>query len=160
MIILGKNGHNRKVPCHADHVDIWSLLQKYLLKVPPLNYALVGRWILRLPRGVLALYDCDNAANTRGDVHRLMFHHLIGAVAFVPLMPNATAWVPVSPLKVGLLAGLSTPFARSSFAAGIGLGFAASRTPRPWLACLLSLLTHLAYGGGLYIQPLMMSARR
>lgn len=29
-------------------MDIWSLLQKYLLKVPPLNYALVGRWILWL----------------------------------------------------------------------------------------------------------------
>lgn len=23
-------------------MDLWSLLQKYLLKVPPLNYALVG----------------------------------------------------------------------------------------------------------------------
>lgn len=26
-------------------MDLWSFGQKYLLKLPPLNYALVGRWI-------------------------------------------------------------------------------------------------------------------
>ncbi|MGC0862086.1 DUF2938 family protein, partial [Pantoea agglomerans] len=29
-------------------MDLWSLCQKLILKIPPLNYALVGRWILWL----------------------------------------------------------------------------------------------------------------
>ena len=74
-------------------------------------------------------------------------------------MLNATAWFSEPSLKVGLLTGLSTLFAPFIILQpALGFGFAASRTPRPWLARLLSLLTHLAYGGGLYISALMMSA--
>ena len=32
-------------------MDGWSMCQKKLLRVPPLNYGLVGRWPLWLPRG-------------------------------------------------------------------------------------------------------------
>jgi len=39
----------------------------------------------------------------------------------------------------------------------LGFGIAASRTPRPWLAGLFSVLTHLAYGVGLYITARVMS---
>ncbi|MDF5305394.1 DUF2938 family protein, partial [Vibrio parahaemolyticus] len=33
----------------------------------------------------------------------------------------------------------------------LGFGFAASKTPTPWKARLLSTLAHLAYGLGLFI---------
>ncbi|MFO3735712.1 DUF2938 domain-containing protein [Raoultella ornithinolytica] len=142
-------------------MDIWSLLQKYLLKAPPLNYALVGRWILWLPRGKYWHYTIATTPRIQGEMFTgWMFHYLIGVVfAFVPLMLNATAWFSEPSLKVGLLAGLSTLFAPFIILQpALGFGFAASRTPRPWLARLLSLLTHLAYGGGLYVSALMMSA--
>ncbi len=32
-------------------MDLWSLFQKHMLKIAPLNYALVGRWALWLWRG-------------------------------------------------------------------------------------------------------------
>jgi Protein of unknown function (DUF2938). len=32
-------------------MDLWSLFQKHILKIAPLNYALVGRWALWLSRG-------------------------------------------------------------------------------------------------------------
>lgn len=31
-------------------MDLWSLFQKHIVGIAPLNYALVGRWILWLPR--------------------------------------------------------------------------------------------------------------
>ncbi|MCW9461520.1 DUF2938 family protein [Klebsiella michiganensis] len=40
----------------------------------------------------------------------------------------------------------------------LGFGIAASQTPRPWLARLLSVLTHLAWGFGLYIAALAIRA--
>lgn len=32
-------------------MDLWSLFQKHILKIAPLNYALVGRWALWLSLG-------------------------------------------------------------------------------------------------------------
>ncbi|WP_277756165.1 DUF2938 family protein [Rosenbergiella epipactidis] len=49
---------------------------------------------------------------------------------------------------VGLLT-LFVPFVIMQPAFGFGL--AASHTPRPWLARILGLCTHLMYGAGLYI---------
>lgn len=60
-------------------------------------------------------------------------------------------------LSTGLLAGLLTLFAPFLILQpALGFGIAASRTPRPWLARLLSVLTHLAYGVGLYIAACVM----
>ncbi|HAT1619885.1 TPA: DUF2938 domain-containing protein [Raoultella planticola] len=142
-------------------MDLWSLVQKYLLKVPPLNYALVGRWMLWLPRGKYWHRTIATTPRIQGEVFTgWVFHYLTGVIfAFVPLVLNATVWFSQPSLKVGLLAGLLTLFAPFLILQpALGFGIAASRTPRPWLARLLSLLTHLAYGGGLYIAALMMSA--
>lgn len=142
-------------------MDLWSLLQKYLLNVAPLNYALVGRWVLWLPRGKYGHDTIVATPRIRGERFiGWVFHYLTGVIfAFVPLMLNATVWLSEPSLKLGLLAGLSTLFAPFMILQpALGFGLAASRTPRPWLARLLSLLTHLAYGAGLYIAALLMSA--
>lgn len=59
--------------------------------------------------------------------------------------------ISIPPLKYALV-GLLTLFAPFMILQpAFGFGIAASRTPRPWLARLLSVLTHVAYGLGLYI---------
>ena len=32
-------------------MDVWSLFQKYIINIPPLKYALVGRWVLWMFKG-------------------------------------------------------------------------------------------------------------
>jgi hypothetical protein len=32
-------------------MDVWAVLRKRLLGIPPLDYALVGRWLAHLARG-------------------------------------------------------------------------------------------------------------
>jgi hypothetical protein len=32
-------------------MDLWSLFQKYIISIPPLKYALVGRWVLWMFKG-------------------------------------------------------------------------------------------------------------
>lgn len=85
------------------------------------------------------------------------FHYLTGIIfAFVPLVLNGAVWLSEPSLTAGLLAGLLTLFAPFMILQpAFGFGIAASRTLRPWLARLLSVLTHLAYGVGLYIAALV-----
>ncbi|WP_277756159.1 DUF2938 family protein [Rosenbergiella epipactidis] len=32
-------------------IDLWSLFQKHIINIPPLNYGIVGRWFLWMFRG-------------------------------------------------------------------------------------------------------------
>ena len=135
-------------------MDLWSLFQKHILKVPPLNYALVGRWILWLPRGKVRHNTIAATAQLNGErVTGWLFHYLTGiAFATVPLLLNGSDWFQEPTLTTALLAGVLTLFAPFMILQpAFGFGLAASRAPRPWLARSLSLLAHLAYGIGLYL---------
>lgn len=142
-------------------MDIWSLFQKRILRVPPLNYALPGRWILGLTEGKFLHRTILSTSRIKGEtLTGWVFHYLTGiAFAFVPLLFNGAAWFREPSLIVGLLTGLVTLFAPFLILQpALGFGIAASRTPRPWLARLMSVLTHLAYGIGLYFAALLFSA--
>lgn len=134
-------------------MDLWSLCQKLILKIPPLNYALVGRWILWLSQGKFRHHTILSASQIRGEnLTGWVFHYLTGIIfAVIPLLLNGRGWLHEPSLSTGVLTGLLTliaPFLILQPA--FGFGIAASRTPRPWVARLLSLITHLAYGIGLY----------
>lgn len=135
-------------------MDSWSLCQKLILQIPPLNYALVGRWILWLPQGKFRHHTILSASRIRGEnLTGWVFHYLTGILfAIIPLLLNGRGWLHEPSFFTGLLAGLLTmaaPF--FILQPALGFGIAASRTPHPWLARLLSLITHLAYGIGLYV---------
>lgn len=139
-------------------MDLWSLIQKHIIKLPPLNYALVGRWVLWIPRGKLWHNTIVSTASVRKEfLTGWAFHYLTGILfAFIPLLLKGTTWFCEPSFMTALLAGLLTLFAPFMILQpAFGFGIAASRTPRPWLTRLLSLLTHLAYGLGLYIAALV-----
>ena len=139
-------------------MDFWSLFQRYVLRIAPLNYALVGRWLLGLPGGKVCHHTILAAPPLRGEV--LVgwgFHYLSGILfATLPLWLHGPDWYQQPSLTVGLLTGLITllaPFLIMQPALGFGL--AASRTPNPWRARMMSVLTHLAYGVGLYLAAVI-----
>ncbi|ELY3083148.1 DUF2938 domain-containing protein [Klebsiella aerogenes] len=141
-------------------MDLWSLFQKHILKIAPLNYALVGRWALWLARGTVR----HNTITATPPLHGERFtgwlcHYLIGiAFAAVPFMLSGADWFYAPTLATALLSGVVTllaPFLILQPA--FGFGIAASRLPRPWLARSLSLLAHLAYGIGLYLAASVLS---
>lgn len=139
--------------CATLVMDLWSLFQKYILKMPPLNYALVGRWVLQIPQGKFRHHTILSSPQKRGEILTgWVFHYLTGILfAFIPFLLTGRLWLHEPSLFIGVLTGLLTlmaPFLILQPA--FGFGIAASRTPHPWLARLLSLLTHLAFGIGLY----------
>jgi len=134
-------------------MDLWSLFQKYILKIPPLNYALVGRWVLLLPKGKFRHHTILSSPQIHGEMLTgWIFHYLTGIFfAFIPFSLDGKFWLQEPSLLIGVLAGLITltaPFLMLQPA--FGFGIAASRTPHPWLSRLLSLLTHIVFGIGLY----------
>lgn len=141
-------------------MDLWSLFQKHVLKIPPLSYALVGRWILSLLQGKLRHHTILSTSQVRGEILTgWIFHYLTGILfALIPLLLNGRLWFHEPSLFTGVLTGLltlSAPFLILQPA--FGFGIAASRTPRPWLARLLSLLTHLVFGIGLYVTAAVLT---
>jgi Protein of unknown function (DUF2938) len=134
-------------------MDIWIAARKWLLGIPPLDYALVGRWLGHLARGRFRHQQIAAAQPVQGE--RLIgwtAHYLIGiAFAAMLLAIWGLDWARHPTIGPALIVGIGSvaaPFLLMQ--PGMGLGVAASRTPRPAIARLHSLVTHAIFGLGLY----------
>lgn len=135
-------------------VDGWALLRRAWLRVPLPNYALVGRWFAHMPRGRFRHASMAAVPAVRGEGLLGWLAHYATGIAFAALLPLAfgAAWMHQPRLVPALLVGVLTvaaPFLLMQPA--MGLGLAASRTPRPAAARWQSLVTHAVFGLGLYI---------
>ena len=138
--------------------DLWAQLLRRVLGIPAMDWAVVGRWFGHLVRGRFAHRSIAQALPVRGErALGWLAHYATGivfAAALLALAGPAWAWHPT--LVPALAFGLVTvifPFA--ALQPGMGIGFAASKTPRPNRARLRSLLTHAVFGFGLYGSALL-----
>lgn len=140
-------------------MDLWALLLQRVFSIPPLNYALVGRWLGYMPTGV---FYHANITKTKPIAAERMLgwisHYLIGvgfAAAFLTYM--GTHWLLAPTLPPALILGVVTlvfPFfiMQPSF----GLGMAALNTPKPNVARARSLMAHLSFGFGIYFTAIIL----
>ena len=135
-------------------MDLWALVQKYVLRIPPLNYGLVGRWLLWMGRGkyrhnTIMVSPAIGGENLVG----WLAHYLTGlAFAFIPAALAGGEWYSQPTVGVALAAGLLTlAVPLCVMQPAFGFGIAAAKTPRPGKARLMSLLAHLIYGAGIYL---------
>lgn len=140
-------------------MDIWAALLKRVFKVPSLNYALVGRWILHMKDGRFQHNSIAAASPKAGELAvGWLFHYLTGVVfAFFFLVLRGQIWLRTPDVLSALVAGLMTvsaPFFIMQPA--FGAGVAASKTPQPGTARLRSLMAHSSFGLGLYLSALSM----
>lgn len=141
-------------------MDFWTMIQKHLLKIPTLDYRLLGRWIVYLTRGRF-FHDPIAASPPVGGEQFIGWaaHYLTGIFfAGILLAICGLDWVRHPTPGPALLTGIATlaaPFLLMQ--PGMGAGIAASRTPRPNVARLRSLVTHTIFGLGLYIAALLAS---
>ena len=133
--------------------ELWAIVRKRLLGIPPPDYGLVGRWLAYLPRGRFRHHPIAASAPVPGE--RLIGwigHYLIG-IAFAALLLAifGLEWARHPTIVPALVIGIGTvaaPFLLMQ--PGMGAGIAASRTPRPAAARLQSIVTHGIFGLGLY----------
>jgi hypothetical protein len=118
-----------------------------------LDYALLGRWIGHFPRGRFFHERIATAKPIRWERPLgWLAHYAIGiAFAFPLLAIWGLDWARSPTILPPMLIGFATIVApRFVMQPGMGLGVAASRSPRPGAARLRNLASHAVYGIGLY----------
>jgi hypothetical protein len=134
-------------------MDAWAILLRRGFGVRPLDYAMVGRWLGHMRAGTFAHGRIAAAAAIPGErAIGWAAHYAIG-VAFAALLLAACGgdWARQPTLGPALLTGILTMAAPwFVMQPGMGLGIAASKTPKPNIARLRSFGTHIVFGTGLY----------
>ena len=134
-------------------MDVWGVVRKQLFGIPPADYGMVGRWIGHMAHGQFRHERIAAASPITGErILGWSSHYLIGiafACGFVWIV--GFEWLRHPTLAPALVFGIATvvaPFLMMQ--PGMGAGIAASRTPKPNTARLQSLMTHTAFGVGLW----------
>lgn len=135
-------------------MDLWNVFLRRVFGIPSLDYCLLGRWIRHMPGGTFR--HASIAAASRKPFEcpvGWLSHYSIGvvfALGFVALASGV--WLARPTLLVALLYGMATVvFPFFIMQPSLGLGIAASKTPKPGRARLKSLATHTVFGVGLYL---------
>lgn len=134
-------------------MDIWLLILK-IFKIPTLNFAFLGRWVGWIFQGKLIHQSIAQSPSITGEyLLGWIAHYSVGLIfAFSFLLISGSDWLIYPQFYSALLFGLVTvliPFFIMQPA--MGSGFASSKTPRPFLNCLKSLMNHSIFGCGLYL---------
>lgn len=136
-------------------MDLWGIVRKPLLGIPPPNYRMVGRWIAHMTHSQFRHNAIAASSPMRGE-HAIGWtaHYLIG-IAFAALLIGiwGGSWIHSPAISPALAVGVGTvvaPFLLMQ--PGMGAGIAASRTQHPTFTRLQSLITHTVFGLGLYVS--------
>jgi hypothetical protein len=141
-------------------MDLWLLVRKHVLKIPPLNYCFIGRWVLHMPEGIFKHNNIALAPQKPWEctVGRIAHYAIGGMFGLALVLLASPQWLQRPTILPSLLWGVVTvaaPFFVMQPA--FGLGIAASKTPNPTQARLHNLLTHTVYGFGLYLSAWIVS---
>jgi hypothetical protein len=134
-------------------MDLWAIILKHIFGVPSLNYAMVGRWLGSMGKGRFTHENIAKAPSVGGEgVIGWAAHYGIG-IFFAGLLLIACGqdWARQPTVGPAVAAGILTvaaPFLVMQ--PGMGLGVAASKMPKPNVARLRSIATHVIFGLGLY----------
>ncbi|HIE4561991.1 TPA: DUF2938 domain-containing protein [Stenotrophomonas maltophilia] len=142
-------------------MDLWALLQRRLLGIPSLDFAMVGRWLGHLPRGRFRHDGIGRSAVVGGErALGWTAHYLIGVIfAGLLLAVVGADWLRAPTVLPALLFGIlsvAAPF--FILQPCMGAGIAASKTPAPGKARLRSLVAHSVFGLGLYLAAALLAA--
>ncbi|MBP7001345.1 DUF2938 domain-containing protein [Amaricoccus sp.] len=139
-------------------LDVWSAALGMLPGQSAPNWALVGRWFWRLREGRVFH---DDIAKAEPWAHELALgwagHYAVGVVygvAFALIV--GPGWMAAPSFLPAWIFGIVT-LAAGWFLLqpGMGLGWAASRTPNPGMRRLIGLAGHTVFGLGLYATALL-----
>ncbi|MFC3216548.1 DUF2938 family protein [Novosphingobium panipatense] len=134
-------------------LDIYAALVQRFIGTPATNWRMVGRWIGHMPQGQFIQFNLGRAKPVPGE-HALgwIFHYVIG-VGYGLLLVTiwGTGWLEaptiVPPLILALTLLVLPYFVMMP---GMGMGMAGSRTPKPNVTRLKSVIGHSVFGSGMY----------
>lgn len=135
-------------------LDSYAFLLQRLFGVPVTNWRVVGRWLGHMPRGRFVQTHLGQAEPIPGE-HALgwVFHYVIGigyGLLLVGIWGSEWLLQPgiTEPLVLALVL-LILPYC--IMMPGMGMGIAGSRTPKPVVTRLKSVMGHSIFGIGMYL---------
>lgn len=141
-------------------LDLWAQFLR-VFGVKPGGMGMLGRWAGHLPRGRLVH---DGIANTPPVRHEAALgwitHYAVGIVFGVLFLAIVgLEWTRVPTFLPALAFGVATVvFPFLFMQPSMGAGFFASKTSKPNVARLRSLMGHTVFGIGLYLTGLIVAA--
>ena len=135
-------------------LDIWALFLARVWNVPATNWAIVGRWLGNMAHGKFH-HTSMSAADpvTRERAIGWIAHYVIGiGYGLLLLALWGSAWLAEPTILPPLLlswALLIAPF--FLMMPGMGMGFAGSKTPKPAIIRIKSVVSHSVFGLGMYL---------
>jgi hypothetical protein len=134
-------------------MDIWAAFAKRVFGIPSSDWAMVGRWVGHFPQWQFRHDSIAKSLPVRGELCVGWATHYATGIAYAGLIIAifGLEWARVPTLGPAVLVGVSmlvAPF--FIMQPGMGSGIAASKTPKPNLARLRSVMNHLVFGVGLY----------
>lgn len=134
-------------------MDLWGIIRKPLLGIPPPNYGMVGRWIAYMAQGQFRHKAIAASSPLPGEHIIGWTAHYLTGIVFAALLIGifGESWIHNPTIGPALAVGIGTvaaPFLLMQPA--MGAGIAASRTQNPAANRLQSLVTHMVFGLGLY----------
>ena len=134
-------------------MDVWALvLNRFAGQALP-KWDMVGRWVAHLPKGRVFHDAIAVASPVVGELGiGWFFHYAVGiiyAVAFVVLMGPEWLEAPTF-LPAWVFSILMVGFGWFLLQPGLGLGWAASKTPAPWKVRGFNLVAHTIFALGLW----------
>lgn len=140
-------------------MDVWALVLNRATGQPLPNWGMVGRWFGHLPRGTV--FHGDIAASDRlgGELPiGWAAHYGVGALYGVvwALIAGAVWLADPSFLPVWIFSLLTIAAGWFLLQPGMGLGWAASKTPNPWKVRVLGVLAHTAFALGMWAAAVVL----
>jgi len=141
-------------------MDFWALLLNRLFAMPMPNWGAVGRWVWHLKSGRVFHDDIATANPAPAETAiGWAFHYGVGiayGIAFLLIAgPQWRAEPTLLPAWVFAIATIA--FGWFLLQPGLGIGWAAAKTPTPWKARALGLVAHTIFGLGLWGAALILS---
>ncbi len=138
--------------CACAFLDFWQRLLFYLFKVPPSNWALVGRWLIIFLR--TRIWVQSNLVKQTAIKNELfigwVFHYFVAVVYALLYLFLVNHNVINFGFADGVVFGLfSVIVPWFFFMPAMGTGILANKAPNPSLSCLLALMAHTIFGGAL-----------
>ncbi|NWK99174.1 DUF2938 domain-containing protein [Sphingobium lactosutens] len=141
-------------------LDIWALFLTRTFQIPGMNWSMVGRWIGTMPQGQFAHASMAAVKPVAGETTiGWAAHYLIGmAYGLILLAIWGSPWIARPTILPPLLVSwtlLVAPY--FIMMPGMGSGVAGSKTPKPNVARLKSLVGHSVFGIGMFWTALLLS---
>ncbi|MEE4188576.1 MAG: DUF2938 domain-containing protein [Roseobacter sp.] len=138
-------------------MDVWAWVLHRLAGQALPNWGMVGRWVGHLPSQVFHDAIADAPAVAREVPLGWAFHYAVGAVYGVVLAGlMGPAWLAEPTfLPAWIFSILMVGFGWFLLQPGLGLGWAAAKTPTPWKVRGLNLAAHTVFALGLWVGALV-----